>query len=95
MNEKADLNKSVAFQSFCRVVIEKKIIGKVSISNLALTQCESDSNDFIPTGFTKGKFTTLVWDNNVFGEEIISGRNTSHVKYEVYDDEWNHNSADE
>ena len=29
----------------------------------ALAQYEIDSNDSIPTGFTKGKFTTLVWDN--------------------------------
>ena len=29
----------------------------------ALAQYEIDTNDSIRTGFTKGKFTTLVWDN--------------------------------
>lgn len=37
---------------------------------LALQSLEIDT---IPVGFQKGVFTTLVWDNNDFGEETLSG----------------------
>ena len=39
MNEKADVNECAAYQSFCHVVIEKKIIGKYQVYRMnTLTQ---------------------------------------------------------
>ncbi|XP_070548995.1 uncharacterized protein [Ptychodera flava] len=42
---------------------------------LALQQLHSDG---LPPGFCQEVFTTLVWDNNDFGEETISGKGTTH-----------------
>lgn len=39
---------------------------------------KSLNSDGIPAGFKKGDFTTLVWDNNDFGEETLTGRGTTH-----------------
>jgi hypothetical protein len=43
----------------------------------ALAECALKS-DGIPAGFKKDVFTTLVWDNNDFGEETLSGKGTTH-----------------
>lgn len=45
-------------------------------TDLALKQLNSKSP--IPEGFHKQLFTTLVWDNNDFGEETLSGAGTTH-----------------
>ncbi|XP_070560592.1 uncharacterized protein [Ptychodera flava] len=42
---------------------------------LALQQLHSDG---LPPGFCQEVFTTLVWDNNDFGEETLSGKGTTH-----------------
>ena len=38
---------------------------------LATKQLQRDSD--VPSGFRRGVFTTLVWDNNDFGEETLTG----------------------
>lgn len=43
---------------------------------LALQQLERKS--LVPEGFHSGIFTTLVWDNNDFGEETLTGSGTTH-----------------
>ncbi|XP_070581426.1 uncharacterized protein [Ptychodera flava] len=42
---------------------------------LAQQQLHSDG---LPPGFCQEVFTTLVWDNNDFGEETLSGKGTTH-----------------
>ena len=38
-----------------------------------------DNTNGLPSGFQPTVFTTLVWDNNDFGEETLSGKGTTHV----------------
>lgn len=40
---------------------------------LATKQLQRKSD--VPLGFRRNVFTTLVWDNNDFGEETLSGKN--------------------
>ncbi|XP_070538664.1 uncharacterized protein [Ptychodera flava] len=42
---------------------------------LAIQQLQGNG---IPPGFQEGVFTTLVWDNNDFGEETLTGKGTTH-----------------
>ncbi|XP_070566914.1 uncharacterized protein [Ptychodera flava] len=42
---------------------------------LAIQQLHGDG---LPPGFCQEVFTTLVWDNNDFGEETLSGKGTTH-----------------
>ena len=44
----------------------------------ALASLQIQNNDSVPQGFTKNTFTTLVWDNNDFGEETLTGKGTTH-----------------
>ncbi|KAL5019691.1 hypothetical protein ScPMuIL_002583 [Solemya velum] len=43
---------------------------------LATKQLQRKSD--VPLGFRRNVFTTLVWDNNDFGEETLSGKGTTH-----------------
>lgn len=43
---------------------------------LATVQLKQDS--IIPPGMNKNIFSTLVWDNNDFGEETLTGKGTTH-----------------
>ena len=44
----------------------------------SLAQHQLATSSQIPSGFSKGKPTVLVWDNIDFGEEIASGHGTTH-----------------
>lgn len=44
----------------------------------ALAEKQIAQGDGIPEGIEEGKFSTLVWDNNDFGEETKSGHGTTH-----------------
>lgn len=45
----------------------------------ALTKAISNNSTFIPRNITIDLPTTLVWDNNDFTEETLSGKGTTHV----------------
>ena len=44
----------------------------------ALAEKQISRGDSIPDGIVVKKFATLVWDNNDFGEETLSGHGTTH-----------------
>ena len=44
----------------------------------ALAEKQIMNEGGIPDGITKQTFTTLVWDNNDFGEETLTGQGTTH-----------------
>ena len=47
---------------------------------LAIISSEGDENEIkIPRNIVQGLFTTIVWDNNDFNEETLSGKGTTHV----------------
>ena len=42
--------------------------------------CDSSNQDvIIPRNIIPGSFSTIVWDNNDFNEETVSGKETTHV----------------
>ena len=43
-----------------------------------LASMQMQQNELIPVDFKENTFTTLVWDNNDFGEETLSGKGTTH-----------------
>lgn len=50
----------------------------VLLHDTALALKQLKENAVIPDGFQAEKFTTLVWDNNDFGEETLTGSGTTH-----------------
>lgn len=44
----------------------------------ALAEKQASRNTLVPEGFKKGVPVSLVWDNNDFREESVSGKNTTH-----------------
>lgn len=48
-------------------------------SALALSCNNTDQNLIIPRNINPGSFSTIIWDNNDFNEETVSGKGTTHV----------------
>ncbi|KAG8176723.1 hypothetical protein JTE90_003354 [Oedothorax gibbosus] len=63
-------------EDFQIVRLNNKCSRNLHDTDLALKELKSKI--LVPPGFDKSIFTTLVWDNNDFGEETLTGAGTTH-----------------